>query len=346
MNSNNCNANNKCLNYEAISNQTSRKISTFHSDKDSKLSIFESSNNVEGGLRIKKLENSKTTNSPLITIVTVSYNSEKFIKETINSVLNQNSDDIEYIIIDGGSTDKTIEIIKNYNDMIDYWISEPDAGQSDALIKGFKLARGEWLCWVNSDDILLPNAIIKLKEEIKKHPKIEWFTGNSIWTDSSNHIIQCRQGEYYNRFLAKVGILVTYGPSCFFKRSLYYRTKGINKELHYMMDTDLWWQFHQEGAAFRRIDGYVWTLRMHSNAKMSGHHFNAELADSSHASWLSKSREHNYILSNYKLNTSMTVKITGRVILSLTRITSLRYLIGLWDTIIYKNKIYSVLSER
>ncbi len=115
-----------------------------------------------------KIKKTSSKNYPLISVITVVLNNEKFIEETILSVLNQSYKNIEYIIIDGGSTDKTIDIIKKYESSIDIWISEKDNGIYDAFNKGMRLANGEMLGFVNSDDILYPEAIQILVNYIKK----------------------------------------------------------------------------------------------------------------------------------------------------------------------------------
>jgi cellulose synthase/poly-beta-1,6-N-acetylglucosamine synthase-like glycosyltransferase len=112
----------------------------------------------EGGLRTQGCFKKSFDDKPLISIVTVVYNGEAFLEETILSVINQAYDNVEYIIIDGGSTDRTIDIIKKYEDKLDYWISESDDGIYDAMNKGIDLVTGEWVNFVNSSDVLNGNA--------------------------------------------------------------------------------------------------------------------------------------------------------------------------------------------
>ena len=108
--------------------------------------------------------------SPLITIITVVYNGEKYLEQTIESVINQTYKNIEYIIIDGGSTDKTLDIIKKYEKNIEYWVSEPDKGLYDAMNKGIKLANGELIGMINSDDWYELDTVETVVNAYKKHP--------------------------------------------------------------------------------------------------------------------------------------------------------------------------------
>ena len=112
---------------------------------------------------------------PIVSIITPSYNQANYLEETIRSVLEQDYPNIEYIIIDGGSTDGSQEIIKKYADRLAYWISEPDQGQTDAINKGFYKARGDVLAWINSDDTYLQSAIYQAVEYLQNHPDIDIF---------------------------------------------------------------------------------------------------------------------------------------------------------------------------
>jgi len=114
---------------------------------------------VEGGLRTQGIYKKSSKSRPLVSIVTVVYNGEKYLEQTIRSVINQRYDNIEYIIIDGGSTDGTLDIVEKHEKMIDYWISEPDEGIFDAMNKGIKICRGELIGLINADDYYAPNAI-------------------------------------------------------------------------------------------------------------------------------------------------------------------------------------------
>ena len=127
---------------------------------------------------------------PKISIVTPSYNQAQFLERTILSVLNQNYPNLEYIIIDGGSTDGSVEIIKKYEKYLAYWISEKDKGQAHAINKGFEKATGELVGWQNSDDIYLPNAFYKVVEIFREKPDYDVYFGNIYFIDESDSIIR------------------------------------------------------------------------------------------------------------------------------------------------------------
>ena len=117
-------------------------------------------------------------NLPKVSIITPSYNQAQFLEETIQSVISQDYPDIEYIIIDGGSIDGSVEIIKKYESRISYWVSEKDRGQADAINKGFAIATGEYIGWLNSDDCLSPGAIKKVVEAFMLNPDVEFIYGD------------------------------------------------------------------------------------------------------------------------------------------------------------------------
>lgn len=279
---------------------------------------------------------------PLISIVMVVFNGEKFIKESIESVLNQTYKKIEFIIIDGGSKDNTVNIIKQYSNKINYWISEKDNGQSDAFIKGFERCSGEWLTWLNADDLLLPNAIQELVNFSQKFPNVDCFTGNIIWSDADGKVIKCRKGERWCNYLPNNGVLNVYGPTTFFKHSLYKSVIGLNRDLHYQMDTDLWWQFHQVGAMFMRLNEYIWVLRVHENAKTTAQYFDSsDSSDPNHISRINMRKEKEYIHTLYNINISKK----GKLILCLLRLSSIKYVYSIIQSYLYKGRMYKKLFK-
>ena len=163
-------ANKKSLGQELNSNySTTRLLSKqqpiLHNSQDSKIksSIFWSSENpkkIDGGLRRKGCFKQTLLDQPLISVITVVYNGEMHLEQTINSIINQTYNNVEYIVIDGGSKDGTLDIIRKYDSAIDYWISEPDKGIADAMNKGISLATGEYIVFIHADDYFYSNKVI------------------------------------------------------------------------------------------------------------------------------------------------------------------------------------------
>ncbi|NOQ29774.1 MAG: glycosyltransferase [Helicobacteraceae bacterium] len=158
----------------------------------------------EGGLRKQGYFKNSYKLKPLISIITIVYNGEKYLEETILSVISQSYDNIEYIIIDANSTDGTIDILKKYDSQIDYWVSESDSGMYEALTKGFSCISGDFMGYINSDDYFLPNAIKTIAELHIAKPNLQWITGINSWYNSNGSIIRTQlQLPYRNEFIDK-----------------------------------------------------------------------------------------------------------------------------------------------
>jgi len=127
---------------------------------------------------------------PRITIVTPSFDQAKYLPETIESVLKQDYPNLEYIIIDGGSTDGSVDVIKRYERHLSYWVSEKDSGQSEAINKGFKKATGEFFNWINSDDVLFPGALHRIAEAFAKNPDADLIVGDHARSHADGRIIK------------------------------------------------------------------------------------------------------------------------------------------------------------
>ena len=158
--------------------------------------------------------------NPLLSIVIVNYNYGRFLEAAIQSVLHQKVPEIELIIVDGGSSDNSVEIIKKHEGNIAWWVSEPDRGQSDAFNKGFAHARGKYLTWLNADDMLVPRCLAHVISALRKYPNCEWFTANFYRIDKEGNRTESFWGpHYYPLFLQRRNSpLVSYGPSTFFSK--------------------------------------------------------------------------------------------------------------------------------
>jgi len=189
----------------------------------------------------------KVKNLPLISIVTPSYNQAQFIRVTIDSVLSQDYPNLEYFVIDGGSTDGTIEILKSYGKKIK-WVSEKDDGQADAINKGLRMAKGEVLAYLNSDDIYLPGALLKVGKYYQK-TKADWLTGDCYVIDEEGKLSKNNWLiSGYKRFLMMLYSPLTLRiadsmlpqPSTFWSRKAYEKIGEFNAKYHYVMDYDYW----------------------------------------------------------------------------------------------------------
>jgi glycosyltransferase involved in cell wall biosynthesis len=182
---------------------------------------------------------------PKITVVTCSYNQGPFLEETIQSVINQGYPNLEYIIIDGGSKDESVEIIRKYESDLAFWVSEPDRGQGDALWKGFARATGDILCWLCSDDLLEEGALLEVGRIFADNPSFEVIYGDTIFIDKFGAVTRYYKTVPFNRWL----LLNTWSyipqPSTFWRRGLYEKVGGLNRTLEVAMDPDLWLRFSE-----------------------------------------------------------------------------------------------------
>lgn len=208
----------------------------------------------------------------ILSVVIANYNYGRFLEEAILSVLNQdNSDLVELIICDAGSSDNSIEIIKKYANKIAWWCSEPDNGQSAAFNKGFSHARGRFLTWLNADDLLLPGTVSRLAHQSKIHPECEWFVGGSIWCDRHLFVQKLFRPHRFSVRRLRERQLMVGGPSSFFTKTIYEQAGKIDETLHYTMDTDLWQRFAAKcGQRYRSLGIYTWVFRFHEESKTNG----------------------------------------------------------------------------
>ena len=208
---------------------------------------------------------------PNFSIVIVNYNHERYLKQAIRSVLDQSCQDFELIIVDGASTDNSVEIIEKYAERLAWWVSEQDKVQSEAFNKGFAKAKGEFLLWLNADDLMFPGALDAVSLYLRRHPDCMWLAGDTVYFDSTGMIQRCLYGPYWNTWLMKQTMVcnMVNGPSSIFHHSLYEKAGGMDPGLHYVMDMDLWMKFVDLGARFHRLHRYIWGFRIHEDSKTS-----------------------------------------------------------------------------
>jgi len=204
---------------------------------------------------------------PKISIITPSYNQGKYIEQTILSVLAQDYPNFEYIIIDGASSDNSVEIIKKYSDKLAYWVSEPDKGFADAIHKGFQRANGEILYWLNSDDLLFPNALKTVGSFFYAYPNVDVVFGDRHIIDCWSKLIMKQRYCFYTEWLFKYGKSIP--QECtFWRKDIYWKVGGLNQALNYAIDLDLWCRFAATGT-IRHIPFYLGAFRRHDEGKSS-----------------------------------------------------------------------------
>lgn len=211
-------------------------------------------------------------NLPKISIITPTLNQANFIEQTIKSVVSQNYTDLEYIVIDGGSTDGTLDILKKYSGRLK-WISEKDRGQAEAINKGVKMSSGDIIGYLNSDDVLAENCLLKVAKFFTTHNDIFWVTGKCFIIDSQNKRIRGFITWYKNillRFFRSSHSLIITNfisqPATFWRRSAMEKTEYFNESLHYSMDYEYWlrlWKEYKPGF----IDDYLASFRVHKQSK-------------------------------------------------------------------------------
>ncbi len=215
----------------------------------------------------------KDASWPKISIVTPSFNQAQFLERTILSVLNQNYPNLEYIVMDGGSTDGSVEIIKKYEKRLAYWVSEKDGGQADAIGKGFRRSTGQILAFFNSDDVYLPGTLLRVGRAFREDPSVGLVYGNMCLIDENDRIIGERRLTPFVPYLSRLGMLYggfgIYQPAAFWTKTLYDQVGGVAAEFKFAMDTDLLLRLALTGAKFRFLREYFTAFRMHSNSKTS-----------------------------------------------------------------------------
>jgi len=206
---------------------------------------------------------------PKISIITPSFNQGQYIEQTIVSVINQNYPNLEYIIIDGGSTDNTVDIIKKYEKHITYWVSEPDKGQSDAINKGIKKATGDVINWLNSDDYYQPGTLNEIGNAFINNNTNVVCGRCKLFYDENDFKYSEGSKVYFDNLPKTIGWLQIDQPATFFRKSIIDNIGPVNEQLHYLMDAE-WWLKH---LLYNGLDGIIKTntvfvnFRLHPTSK-------------------------------------------------------------------------------
>jgi len=210
-----------------------------------------------------------------ISVITPSFNQGDFLEETIRSILLQGYPDLEYLVLDGGSTDGSVEIIKKYSPWINYWVSQPDSGQSAAINQGLRRASGEFATWINSDDLLCKNALV---DHVSRYgcSLNTVYVGICVYIDARSNFLSEHQGNVHSledllrirevwRSDPQRGHIVQ--PEVLFPRELALSVGGLNADNHRTMDYELWGNLLLSGAKFRYTGIPFGMFREHENQK-------------------------------------------------------------------------------
>lgn len=203
---------------------------------------------------------------PLVSIVTPSYNQAAFLEQTICSVLDQDYQPLEYIIVDGGSTDGSLEIIQKYAHRLAWWVSETDRGQTDAINKGFARSKGEILAWLNSDDTYIQGTVSEAVGYLQAHPELAAVYGDANLIDQQGQVISkfpARQTSYQNLMRGYVHIPQ---QATFFRGDLWREVGPLDPSFYFAMDYDLWVRLSKKAPL--KYHPRLWAnFRLHGDAK-------------------------------------------------------------------------------
>jgi len=202
---------------------------------------------------------------PLVSIITPSYNQVKYLEDTIQSVIQQDYPNLEYIIVDGGSTDGSPEVIERYQDKFAWWVSESDQGQADAINKGFRKATGEIVAWLNSDDLYLPGTISSAVELFQKNPAAGVIYGDAVSADADGRLLnELRFSSWGTRDFLQFNIICQ--PAVFMKRSIVEKVGYLDPNYHFFLDHQLWIRLSRETEFVHHPE--IWAVsRYHQDAK-------------------------------------------------------------------------------
>lgn len=200
-----------------------------------------------------------------VSIVTISFNQREFLERTIRSVLEQDYPDIQYIVVDPGSTDGSRELIESFGDRI-HRVFEPDKGAADGLNNGFAHADGQVLGYLNSDDILYPGAVRKAVEYLARHPKTDVVCGHALIIDEHDEMLRKSFSQRFKLVEYAYGACIVNQPSSFFRRSAWEKTSGFNADNRSNWDGELWVDMAKAGIRFSVMEDFLSGYRLHSDS--------------------------------------------------------------------------------
>jgi glycosyltransferase involved in cell wall biosynthesis len=215
--------------------------------------------------------NKTSINYPKISLVTPSLNQGRFIQETIQSVLSQNYPNLEYLVMDGGSSDNTLAVLKSYSNQLK-WISEKDSGQTNAINKGLRMASGDILAYLNADDLLLPGTLLKVAHLFMEHPEAMWIIGQCRIINEDNREIRRLITAYKNLWLRlshpSILLITDYisQPATFWRANVMNEMGYLDESLHYVMDYEYWLRLYSKYPPVF-IPEYLAAFKIHLQSK-------------------------------------------------------------------------------
>jgi len=204
---------------------------------------------------------------PLVSIVTPSYNQAKFLEQTILSVIHQTYPRIEFIVVDGGSTDGSVDLIKKHENSIDFWTSARDKGQTDAINFGFMQASGDIFAWLNSDDVYQPDAVEEAVDYLSDHPSVGLVYGDANIIDEKGSVVRKFNAKQTNYQRLRRGGVYIPQPAAFWRARLWERVGPLDPSYYFAMDYDLWLRLAKV-SELKYLEGHTWAnFRVHGQSK-------------------------------------------------------------------------------
>ena len=206
---------------------------------------------------------------PRVSVVTPSYNQGPFLEQTLLSVVEQGYPNLEYIVMDGGSTDQSVEIIRRYADRLAYWVSAPDDGQTAAINKGFGIATGDIVTWLNADDVLFPGGVQAAAECFVAHPEADFVYGDSALLAPDGSIALSQQCIAFDRKVLLYGRSLISQPASFIRRAAWLRLGPLDERYDFCMDLEYWVRAVAHDVRFKTVRQPIAGSRLHSQTKTS-----------------------------------------------------------------------------
>lgn len=260
---------------------------------------------------------------PRVSVVTPSFNQRPFLEQTLRSVLAQRDDIHEYIVLDGGSTDGSREVIEKYAGQLDFWASERDGGQADAIDRGFRMATGDIVYWINSDDLLLPSAVASVRSTFARANAPVVVTGWDSLIDAQSRVLRMRRPPRQTLGRARWGVLHVSQPTCFMRRDAYLAVGGLDRSLGCVLDTELWLRLLRMAPEWAQVPAFLAAFRVHDAQK--GRSWHSQYAkehrwlEEHYPEFFSRSLKHGLGRAMYRLGELVRGRYAGDLLLTLRR---------------------------